>query len=274
MKCSSLKSLFMMGLLCIASASKAETTNTNPAVVLPKREKLHLYLLMGQSNMAGRGRVEAEDRTPHPRVLVLTTNNTWELAVEPITHDRASGLGVGPGLAFGKVMAEKDASVTVGIVPCAVGGTALQRWEQTGDLYKRALERARRAQQDGTLKGMLWHQGESDSGRKETAETYGERLSRMIRDFRNDLGETNLPVVVGQLGEFLYDRPENKSPFAKLINETLANLPKTVPATACIESHGLTHKGDVLHFDAASEREMGRRYATQMLQLQKVKITP
>lgn len=266
-----LKTLSAICLISIAMTTKGETTNSVVTTVIPKKEKLHLYLLMGQSNMAGRGVIEEVDKTSHPRVLVLTTNNTWELAVEPITRDRAFGLGVGPGLAFGKMMADKDPSITIGIVPCAVGGTPLQRWQHTGDLYKRAVERAKRAQQDGTLKGMLWHQGESDSGKKENAESYGERLSQMIRDFRNDLGETNLPVVVGQLGEFLYDRGEDKSPFARLINETLANLPKNVPATACIESHGLTHKGDVLHFDAKSEREMGHRYATQMLLLQKVK---
>src|SRR5689334_8195874 len=81
-------------------SSLADTNSANASVKLPKKEKLHLYLFMGQSNMAGRGELGAEDKTPHPRVLVLTTNDTWELAVEPITRDRKSGLGVGPGFAF------------------------------------------------------------------------------------------------------------------------------------------------------------------------------
>ena len=92
-------------------------------VQLPVKAKLDLYLLMGQSNMAGRGKIGAEDKTPHPRVLVFTLANQWEPAVEPITHDKPRMLGVGPGLAFGKAMAEAEPGVTIGLVPCAVGGT-------------------------------------------------------------------------------------------------------------------------------------------------------
>src|SRR5262249_24576757 len=94
-------------------------------VTLPPREKLQLYLLMGQSNMAGRGELGTEDQTPHPRVLSFSLSNLWELAIEPVTRDRPSGLGVGPGLAFGKAMAERNPEATIGLVPCAVGGTPL-----------------------------------------------------------------------------------------------------------------------------------------------------
>src|SRR5580765_6678569 len=95
---------------------------------LPAREKLHLYLLMGQSNMAGRGEITREDETPDPRVLCFTLSTSWEKDVEQITRDRKSCLGVGPGLAFGKQMAANSQDVTIGLVPCAVGGTPLKRW--------------------------------------------------------------------------------------------------------------------------------------------------
>src|SRR5262245_22935598 len=75
---------------------------------LPSKEKLDLYLLMGQSNMAGRGVPEAEDQQSHPRVLVFTAGQVWELAVEPITRDPKKFHGVGPGVAFGKAMAEQN----------------------------------------------------------------------------------------------------------------------------------------------------------------------
>jgi hypothetical protein len=164
-------------------------------------------------------------------------------------------------------MASHMTKATIGLVPCAVGGTPLRRWMKGGDLYSNAVERAHLAMKFGTLKGVLWHQGESDSGTRTNAESYGTRLAQMIKDLRADLGAPDLPVVVGQLGEFLYDRGPDKSPYARVVNDSLARLPEHVPHTACVMSKGLTHKGDVLHFNAASQREMGKRYAHEMLKL-------
>ena len=254
--------------LCSAPAAVTQTDSTSPAVQLPVKAKFHLYLLMGQSNMAGRGKLAAEDKTPHPRALTFTLAGQWEPAVEPITHDKPTLLGVGPGLAFGKAMAEHDPSITIGLVSCAFGGTPLKRWQRGGDLYSNAVYRAQLAMRDGTLKGILWHQGESDSGTSTNANTYGDRLAQMIKDIRADLGCPDLPFVVGQIGEFLYDRGPDHSPYARVVNAALANLPEKVPATACASSKGLKHKGDELHFDAASQRELGRRYAAEMTRLQ------
>lgn len=238
-------------------------TNSASPVKLPPTEKFHVYLLMGQSNMAGRGKIEAEDKTPHPRVVTLDTNGVWQLAVEPITHDKPTLLGVGPGLAFGKARAEENPDVTVGLVPCAFGGSPLKRWQRGGDLYSNAIHRAKLARQTGTLKGVLWHQGEGDST-PALAKTYGERLDGMIRDLRADLDSPNLPFVAGQLGEFLYTRGSNNVAEVRLVNETLARLPERVPHTGCASSAGLNHKGDQLHFDTASQRELGRRFAAEM----------
>jgi len=249
--------------LPLVPLAKAGTETT---VKLPARSKFHLYLLMGQSNMAGRGLLGEEDKVPHPRVLMLDTNGVWQVAVEPITHDRPKMLGVGPGLAFGKAMAEKNPAVTIGLVPCAVGGTLLARWRRGGDLYSNAVHRAKLAMKAGSLQGILWHQGESDS-KPGLAETYGARMTQMIRDLRADLGTPDLPFVAGQLGEFLYTRKTNNVPEAVTVNDAIARLPKEVPHTGFISVKGLTHKGDQLHFDGASQREMGRRFAAQMLRL-------
>lgn len=244
----------------------AETTTL---VTLPAKVKLKLYLLMGQSNMAGRGVPEKEDLTPHPRVLMFNQSNRWEVAVEPITRgEKKKTPGVGPGLAFAKVMAEKNPDVVIGLVPCAVGGTPLKRWEHGADLYTNAVARAQAAMKVGTLAGILWHQGEGDAGKEETAKSYRQRLSKMIADIRTDLHAPNLPFVVGQIGEFNYDRPGNPLPFARLVNDSLMNLPQQVPITACASAHGLTDKGDQLHFNAKSQRELGRRYAAEMMKLQ------
>jgi hypothetical protein len=252
----------------VAAAVSAESGAKGSSVPLPVKEKLQIYLLIGQSNMAGRGKFGPEDKTPHPRVLMFTPANEWAPAVEPITQDKPKMLGVGPGLAFGKAMAEHNPDVTIGLISCAFGGTPLKRWQKGGDLYSNAVYRTKIAMREGTLKGILWHQGESDSGTAANAESYGERLAQMIRDIRADLGCPDLPFVVGQIGEFLYDRGPDHSPYARLVNAALAGIPKKVPATACALSKGLKHKGDQLHFDAASQREFGRRYAEQIIRLQ------
>jgi hypothetical protein len=263
------KQVYALALVCaFAVAASAQTNAAANSIPLPVKQQLQLYLLMGQSNMAGRGEIGPEDKTPHPRVLMFTLSNRWEPAVEPITHDKPGVLGVGPGLAFGKAMAEHNPRVTLGLVSCAFGGTPLKRWERGGDLYSNAVQRARLAMRDGTLKGILWHQGESDSSAATNANSYGKRLGQMVQDIRSGLGSPNLPFVAGQIGEFLYDRGPGKTPYARVVNEAFAKLPDAVPATGCVFSKGLTHKGDVLHFDAASQRELGRRYAAEMIRLQ------
>ncbi|HSI63439.1 MAG TPA: sialate O-acetylesterase, partial [Candidatus Saccharimonadia bacterium] len=117
---------------------------------LPSKDKLHLYLLIGQSNMAGRGVVEEQDRQANARVLTFSKDNTWAPAVDPIHFDKPIA-GVGLGTTFGKVMAEANPGVTIGLVPCAVGGTPLDRWQKDKDLYEQALVRIKAAMKDGTL---------------------------------------------------------------------------------------------------------------------------
>jgi len=237
-------------------------------VKLPAKEKLHLYLLIGQSNMAGRGALGEQDKTPTPRVLKFTKDNTWAPATDPLHFDKPIA-GVGLGSSFGRAMAEGKPDATIGLIPCAVGGTPLVRWSKGGDLYQQALDRARLALKDGTLKGILWHQGEADSGNERTASSYGERLAQMVKDLRADLGAGEVPFVAGKLGEFLKREDKDGKPALWLkVNEQIGALPKSVPHTASVESAGLKHKGDSLHFDTPSLHEFGERYATAMKRLQ------
>ena len=166
-------------------------------------------------------------------------------------------------------MAESDPGVTIGLVPCAFGGTPLKRWERGGDLYSNAVHRAQLAMREGTLKGIIWHQGESDAGTATNANSYGDRLARMIQDIRADLGSPGVPFVVGQIGEFLYDRGPEHSPYARGGERGTRRTPGESPRhRLCALAKGLKDKGDQLHFDAASQRELGRRYAAEMLRLQ------
>jgi len=237
-------------------------------VRLPSKEKFHLFLLVGQSNMAGRGKVEPEDREPQPRVLMLTKDNRWVPAVDPMHFDKPGVVGVGLGRTFGIEVAQADPEITVGLIPCAAGGSPIASWEPGGyhgqtksHPYDDALRRAKLAMQSGTLKGILWHQGESDS-QPEKAEVYEEKLHALVARLRKDLGAPDVPFLAGQMGQFP-ERPWSEA--KRVVDAAHRNLPKKVPHTAFISSDDLTHRGDRVHFDAKSYREFGRRYARAYL---------
>ena len=168
--------------------------------------------------------------------------------------------GVGLGIDFAKTMRESDANVAIGLIPCAVGGTRLDQWSRGGKLYDAALARARAGQQAGELKGVLWHQGESDSTDK-LAPTYGVRLARFINDLRRDLNNPELPFVVGELGYFRRDA----HPPTDAINRQLHALGASDRRIAIATAQGLSDNGDKTHFDAESLRRFGRRYGESML---------
>jgi len=227
---------------------------------IPDKSQFHLYLLIGQSNMVGKNQIEPDDAKPHPRLLAMTRHYEWAEAKNPLYSTEECG--VGPGWTFGITMAEHFPDAAIGIIPAAVGATPLLLWERGAQLYDHALYRVTRAIGRGTLKGVIWHQGEADARVEEYAMTYGSRLAMMIADLRADLGDPALPFIVGTLCEAF------AAPFAKHVNEVLFRLPEHVPHTACALSTGLGHTGDTVHFTAKSARELGKRYAQEMLRVQ------
>lgn len=233
-------------------------------VVVPRdRTKFHLFLLAGQSNMAGRGKVEDADRQTHPRILSLDKSMKWVPATDPLHFDKPGIAGVGLGRTFASDYARQHPDVVVGLIPCAVGGSPISAWEPGGyhastktHPFDDAVPRVRFALQSGELKGFLWHQGESDS-KPELATVYAEKLDSLVRRFRHDFDAVDVPFVVGQMGQF----PERPwSPEKKLVDAAQRTLSDRMPATGFVSSDGLTHKGDKVHFDAASYRELGHRY--------------
>jgi len=218
----------------------------------PAPESFQVFLLIGQSNMAGRGAVEPPDRVPPPRVFMLTKELAWVPAVDPMHFDKPERVGTGLGKTFGAVVAETEPGVTIGLVPAAFGGSALDEWAPGQPHYVAAVARAKEALKHGKLVGILWHQGESDSAPDKVA-TYAARFAKMIAQLRADLGAPDVPVSVGETGRFRTD--------GAAINAALAKLPAVVPHCAFVSAEGLTDKGDSLHFDSASCREFGRRYA-------------
>ena len=127
--------------------------------------------------------------------------------------------------------------------------------------YEEAVTRTRAAMKSGRLRGILWHQGEADSNKEELARSYQARWKRVMGSLRESLEAPEVPVVVGQLGEFF------AAPHAATVNEQLAGLPVTAARTGFVSSAGLVHKGDKVHFDTPSLREFGRRYALAFLML-------
>jgi hypothetical protein len=258
----------LAGLLLPLAVAK----DTKPATPPADKAKFHLFLLAGQSNMAGRGKVEAEDRTPHPRVLALNREGQWVPAVEPLHWDKGSA-GVGPGLAFAKAVADKNPDIVVGLIPAACGGSPIATWapgqhhgQTKSNPYDDAVARTRIALQAGTLKAILWHQGESDGGKPELAAAYEAKLHELIARFRKEFASPDLPFLAGQLGQF-EGKPWDEG--TKQVNAVHESLPKQVPHTAFVSAAGLKDRGDQVHFDAASQREFGRRYAQAYLEMTK-----
>ena len=252
--------LFTGSLATIADESVLGQKQATPEV---SKDKFHLFLLVGQSNMAGRGIVERQDREPHPRVLMLTKDNRWAPAVDPLHFDKAS-VGVGIGKTFGTHIAETDPEITVGLIPCAAGGSPISSWEPGGyhaqtksHPYDDAIKRAKIALESGTLKGILWHQGESDS-KPGRAEVYEEKLHALVARVRKEFDAPTVPFIAGQMGIFA---ERLWSVEKKQVDAVHRNLPKKVAHTAFVDAVGLKHKGDQVHFDAKSYRQLGSRYA-------------
>ena len=225
-----------------------------------------LYLLIGQSNMAGRGTIEAQDTVTDPNVFMLNKENKWVPAKSPLHFDKPMA-GTGLGLIFGKTLAQKSKR-QIGLIPCAVGGTSISQWMPNAydkvtntHPYDDAIRRTKIALQNGQLKGILWHQGEGDAS-KERVPLYEQRFDSLLLNLQKELqvNTSKLPIVVGELGRFYIE----KNPKAKEVNQVLKHISKTHPNITLVSSKGLTHKGDTVHFDAASQRELGERFARKM----------
>ncbi|MBO9682146.1 MAG: sialate O-acetylesterase [Flavisolibacter sp.] len=227
----------------------------------------HLYLLIGQSNMAGRGVPDAESKQQNPQILMLDSNNRWVPATDPVHFDKPAIIGVGPAISFAKEMLGNNKKIKIGLIPCAVGGSPISVWEPGAFYapnfypYDDAMKRVALAMQQGVLKGILWHQGESDNDSIH-APLYPEKLKTLINRLRNELHQPHVPFVAGEIGYFIKD---------DFINKVIHQLPQQVPNTAVVSAKDLTDKGDHLHFDTPSARKLGKRYANAMKNLQESK---
>ncbi len=233
------------------------------------QEDMDIFLLIGQSNMAGRGELEGQ-RIALDSVYMLDKNNNWVPAVEPIHFDKPAA---GTGLAASFALAVRRPGRKIGLIPCAVGGTRIEVWRPnvvdsaTGyTSYNDAVNRTKVALKSGTLKGILWHQGEGNSSR-ERYKTYEENFENLMANLSRDLSIDidKVPLITGELGYFYV----TKSPLEKnqglYINSIQHRIAQKKLNRYCVSAEGLTHKGDTTHFDTASLREFGKRYAAAYL---------
>lgn len=224
------------------------------------KEDFHVYLLIGQSNMAGRGEMTPVfSALEHSRVVVFDADERWVKAKHPLHFDKPKRAGVGPGLSFGIKMASSDSTIRVGLVPCAVGGTDIDKWVPGGfdeitktHPYDDAVRRMKAAQQFGVIKGVLWMQGEANSTEKKKR-GYLKKLRKLVSRIRKEADCPELPFVVSELGRY--------NARYTLINEQLTKLPMKVRNTWVVSSEGLNHKGDGVHLDSESAHELGIRFA-------------
>jgi len=264
------KSILLTSLFAFASwgvSSAQESTN----VTLPKnKENFHIFLLMGQSNMAGHAPVLPDDRKPQKDIFSIPTKGDikWIPAAHPLHNRLPKSDGFGLGISFAKTYQASHPGVTVGFIPVAWGGAKIDKLNKGKETYADAIKKAEFAKKYGVIKGVLWHQGESDTVKPKLSHTYGKKLQKLIADIRADLNQPKLPFIVGDLcpGYSMAQDKNGKEVWQagiKEVKKILKEIPSKVKYTGFVSSDGLHYetKKHRVHFDRDSYIELGKRYA-------------
>jgi hypothetical protein len=267
-------SLFaLIALLCSAANSFSQD------------KKFYIFLCFGQSNMEGNAKIEAQDSIVDSRFQVMEAVNCansgrekgkWYTAVPPLCRCRT---GLTPADYFGRTLIENlPKGVKVGVINVAVGGCKIElfdkdhyqsyvstapQWmigminEYDGNPYQRLVEMARLAQKDGIIKGILLHQGESNTGDT----TWPQKVKLVYDNLLHDLNlkPNSVPLLAGETVN------ADQGGACASMNKIITTLPQTIPDAYVISSAGCPQRGDNLHFTAAGYRELGKRYGLQML---------
>lgn len=251
-------------------------------------ENFYIYLCFGQSNMEGAARPEAQDLvSPGPRFLLMSAVDDpqrgrkmgeWCEAVPPLCRPNT---GLTPVDYFGRTMIQGlPENIRVGVIHVAIGGIRIEGfmpdsiasyvktapgWMKgmleayDNNPYERLVTLAKKAQQDGVIKGILMHQGESNTGDQEWANKVQNVYDHLLGDLQ--LKPEEVPLLAGEVVQ------ANGKGQCIAMNKQIQELPKTLHTSLVISSTGCTNGPDNLHFDAAGYRELGRRYGEKMLAL-------
>lgn len=251
-------------------------------------KNFYIFLCFGQSNMEGNAKIEPQDTVNvNPRFQVMEavdcpainrTKGTWYTAVPPLCRCKT---GLTPADYFGReLVANLPEKVRVGVINVAVGGCKIELFEKdqyesyvttvpgwmknfineyNGNPYARLVEMAKLAQKDGVIKGILLHQGESNTNDTLWTQKVKVVYDNLMHDL--DLKPKKVPLLAGETVN------ADQGGICASMNKIIATLPQTIKNAHVISSAGCTDSADNLHFNAAGYRELGKRYATQMLSL-------
>jgi hypothetical protein len=239
------------------------------AETLPEKENFWIFLLAGQSNMAGRGQVAPEDTIAHPRILSLDRNNKWVYAKEPLHYYEPELTGLDCGLSFARTLLEAvPDNVSIGLLPCAVGGSSVGQWNDDVKhrgvkLFSNFKKKAAMGASVGTIKGILWHQGESDTN-PALLMLYREGLTHLFKRFREVTHNEHLPIIMGEIGSF--SEPAEVNARWDSLNTIINTFAAETKGIYHIDTEDLTSKADHIHFDAVSQRLMGQRFAEKFIE--------
>ena len=259
-----------------------------------------LWVLSGQSNMVGNGRL-VELEPPHELVHNFNMRYEWEVAEEPlhslaestdeahwanaghleplwaVPRRKATGPlegeerarfrrnrqhGTGLALSFAKQVVSQT-GVPIGLIPCAHGGTSLKQWDpglkSAGRKSLYGAQLARIQSVGGTVKGVLWYQGEADMARGSAA-AYGERFRRHIEQLRADLQQPDLPFYFVQIGRYVTENPMAWN----VVQEAQRIVEQTTPHVGMVVSVDQP-LDDIIHISGGGLKTIGRRLASRVL---------
>jgi len=227
---------------------------------------IHSFLVLRQSNMAGRGFLSEAVSVDTSLIRVLR-NGRWQPMYRPVNADR-SFAGTNLAESFAEAYA-REHGVTAGLIPCADGGTSLNQWREGGLLFDHAVCQARLAQRTSTIAGVLWHQGESDC-REDLYPLYAEKLTAILRALKRELNLYDVPFLLGGLGEFLplCTISQHVGNYAH-VNGALQRVAAAEDMTAYVPADELAANPDNLHFSAAGLYHFGRRYYDEFVKLER-----
>ncbi|KAK1358926.1 Carbohydrate esterase [Heracleum sosnowskyi] len=243
-----------------------DTSDQTPISNNPPSPEKQIFILSGQSNMAGRGGVINKhwngvvppQCSPNPSIHRFTADLKWVPASEPLHADidTKKACGVGPGMSFANVV--KDVVGEVGLVPCAVGGTAIKEWARGSYLYENMIKRSKAAVESGVgrIRAMLWYQGESDALSQHCVDAYKEKMEKLIDNVRQDLGLPQLPIIQVALASGDEKYMEKIREIQKAID---------VENVVCVDAKGLELKEDHLHLTTEACVELGQMLANAYL---------
>lgn len=215
--------------------------------------------------MAGRAFVEPKDTISNKRILSINSKNELIYAKEPLHFYEPTMTGLDIGMSFAEEMIKKTPdSISILLIPTAVGGSSIEQWignkkhrnVKLLDNFKNKIELAKNI---GEIKGILWHQGESNANNKSSIKNYDKNLTTLFSKFRQFTENKQLPIIIGQLGNY----SNNKENWEKL-NNKIINYSKIDTNVKIVKTSNLTDRGDKLHFNSKSIRLLGKRYAEQL----------